>query len=165
MRRLAVLLLFLAGCTSSGDPSVSPSASPRVRALRTPLEMREVMTRMAGACNRPYKPAPGGLVATFEGSECLVLAPPALSATHVARIEALRSELTGEWVVSGALAPEQVRAFEELTGRLQGKRLAITVERDVLAAPTIAEPISDGSFEIAMADEAAARSVVARLTG
>jgi preprotein translocase subunit SecD len=163
MRLFLVVFFLVFGCSSTPSPSPSPSAS--VRTLRTPLELREVQSRMAGACSRPLKPPPGGLVATADGSECLVLAPPSLTVSRVARLEARVVEGTGEWAVTVTLAPDQVAPFDALTGRLEGQRLAFVAGRDVLAAPLVAAALTDGIFDLPAGSEAEARALVTRLAG
>lgn len=164
MRRLVLALVLLAGCTSSrrGDPPV-PSPSASLRALRTPVELREVTSRTAGACSRPSPPPPGGLVATSGGSECLVLAPPSMTVVRVVQVE--ESYLPPAWSVVVKLGPDQREAFEDLTGRLEGKRLAFVAGGDVLTAPMIENAVPDGTFSLPVEDEAEALALVARLTG
>lgn len=57
-------------------------------------------------------------------------------------------ENTGRMVVSIILQPEAALAFGEMTGKLVGKALPITVDGKVIISPTVHEPIFGGAIQI-----------------
>jgi hypothetical protein len=67
---------------------------------------------------------------------------------RVASAEAGSSE--GRWSVNVHFSPESARAFEELTGKLIGKKAAIVLDGKELMRPTVQDKIAGGNLQISL---------------
>jgi preprotein translocase subunit SecD len=96
------------------------------------------------------------------------LGPVEITGDRLARATAVlrgpgQTQLTSEWVVEFELDDEGAKIFGDVTTALVGKQLAIVLDREVISAPVINEPITGGRGEISGAfteDEAKRLSTV-----
>jgi preprotein translocase subunit SecD len=100
-----------------------------------------------------------------DGLRKFVLDAAAVSGTSITSAGA-SSGTSGAWLVNVTLNSEGAAQFKQLTTRLAGtgSAVAITVDGLVYSAPTIQEPITDGSMQITgKFDQSTAQSLAAIL--
>lgn len=97
-----------------------------------------------------------------DDSTCYVLGPGLSALVESALIELDQS---GTPVLQVQLNGADRSSFALLTGRNVGKQIAIVVGGHVYAAPTVNQPIADGTLQISGPDEAELSELLAKLSG
>ncbi|MDH2424659.1 excalibur calcium-binding domain-containing protein [Sphaerisporangium sp. TRM90804] len=138
------------------QPDVPLGAAPP-RRLATAIHFAPVTgTRPA--------PCPGAeAVLDDAGTTCYQVAP-GVTVTSVLKVEAV-ADTGGEYAVRVVLAPESRQRLEDLTRDALNQLLAVVVDDKVVAAPRVAQPITQDSLSITGLDEQQADALVSRLLG
>ncbi|HEX7166304.1 MAG TPA: hypothetical protein VF230_04915 [Acidimicrobiales bacterium] len=145
--------LVLVATSACGD-------EPRVERLpRQAFAIRPVEATAAPPCE------PEANVFTFDNGgtvECLQLGPVAVDAHGIAKAR-YEEPTPGTHTVVVTLTEDGLAAFNELTSKSVGKRVAIVANGRVQTAPTVQEPTFTGDVSITGASEAPMRALATLL--
>ncbi|HEY0641065.1 MAG TPA: M48 family metalloprotease [Pseudonocardiaceae bacterium] len=152
-------------CPPAGRPSSAPSASAASSAARLPVP--SPVPSSVPSSGLPVVPPgavpAGGLVAcAADGSERLVLGPVELDNDDVRAAEFEFSGSTGDPQL--VVTFSDPAAWESLTTRQTGARVAILLDDAVVVAPQIIEPLRDGTAVITGLTPDEARDLADRIT-
>lgn len=155
----AVVALALAGCTSRVGGTTTPPASSTTPALPVELsvaiEFRPVLTT-----GTPDTTLPG------DDGEQLALAEPIMTVSHLSHAEAKLNEQGTDWLLEITLDDHDAKTFGDWTTDHVGERLAMVADDEVLTAPNIATPITEGDLQITgNYTKSEAEDLLAKLTG
>ncbi|MEV5829967.1 hypothetical protein AB0L25_30795 [Spirillospora sp. NPDC052242] len=142
------LAIRFAGTQERGAGS-SGAAPDRPVELRMPLEFTQV------ADERPGRPCPSGFLPDGTADGCLLLQSGGF---QVARVDAIKSappEASTTWGVEVTLTGDDAKAFARLTEKAAaepagtpGRRIAVVVGGEIVSAPVVMQPITDGEVLI-----------------
>jgi hypothetical protein len=160
---VVVLIVSAALLISGGDdPDAEPSA-----AVRYGLEIRRVQSSVPGDCEGPT-PAPA-VFCDGTGTR-YTLGPPELDGTQVRSVDAKQSTYDdGQGLIRISLDETGAATFAQLTTQLsetgQEGRVAVVVDGQVVTAPLVTSPITEGQIDISGAfSKSDAEDLVARMS-
>lgn len=183
-RSLAVLLLLVLPACGEGEGGSGPTPGPVPAGAFELREVLEVVPSTAPGFDaleitcieRGGTSSPDCLdPATAQGQEVVLLdaqgaakyrlAPATITRSDVASGSAVELDpgSASGWGVNVELGPAGTQALTELTKDLVGKKIAIVVDGVVLAAPTVAEPITTGAVQVNALTRSDAEALAASL--
>lgn len=125
------------------------AAPERPVELRMPLEFTQV------ADERLERPCPSGYLPDDTTGGCLQLQSGGFQVARVDAIEAAPPEGSTTWGIELTLTGDDAKAFARLTERAAaepagtpGQRIAVVVGGEVVSAPVVMQPITDGEVLI-----------------
>ncbi|MEZ0075830.1 SecDF P1 head subdomain-containing protein [Planotetraspora sp. GP83] len=139
------------------NPDAPPLSQTPVRHLQVPMHFAPVTGVTRAPC------ADADAVPDSAGTRCYQLDPGVTVAT-VQKIEPV-PERDGTYSIRLVLAPDSRDQIAELTHETVKQQLAIVVAEKVVAAPRVAQEITQGSLSIAGFTKAEADALVSTLTG
>ena len=152
---LAALALVLAGCqtpptkTGTATPAPTPEsaqpAPPAESVGASPVEFYLAQT----------EPGPGMMEVKLPDGALYMLRDPVLTRADLTEAAALVDK-QGQNFVGLRFSESGARKLNEVSGQNVGKMLALVVERQLVAAPRISEPLNRGvlAFSVSSAQEA-----------
>jgi hypothetical protein len=142
---------------STQNPDAPPLSDTPVKSLRSPMHFAPVTGVHAAPCE--------GLEAVPDnsGTTCYQL-DPGVTVTTVQKIESV-TEKDGTYSIRLVLSPASRQQIAELTRETVRQQLAIVVGDQVIAAPRVAQAITQDSLSIAGFDKAQADAIMALLSG
>ncbi|GIH25606.1 hypothetical protein Aph01nite_39160 [Acrocarpospora phusangensis] len=139
------------------NPDAPPLSTTTLRRLATPLHFAPVDLVGQAPC------AGAEAVPDDTGALCYQL-EPGVTVTVVQKIESV-AEQDGTYSVRVVLAPDTRQQIADLTRETVQRQLAIVVADRVVAAPRVAQEITEDSLSIAGFTQQEATSMLARLNG
>ncbi|WP_067127885.1 SecDF P1 head subdomain-containing protein [Microtetraspora malaysiensis] len=139
------------------DPDSPPLSRAPLRTLRTSIHFAPVIGVRAAPCTGT------DAVPDDAGTTCYQL-DPGVTVTSVQKIERV-AEQNGTFSVRVVLAPATREQVADLTRETVKQQLAIVVGDQVIAAPRVAQEITQDSLSIAGFTEPNADALIARLLG
>jgi hypothetical protein len=142
---------------STQNPDAPPLSGTPVQSLRSPMHFAPVTGVHAAPCE--------GMDAVPDntGTTCYQL-DPGVTVTTVQKIESV-AEQDGTYSIRLVLSPASRQQIAELTRETVRQQLAIVVGDQVVAAPRVAQAITQDSLSIAGFDKAQADAIMALLSG
>ncbi|GAA1005571.1 hypothetical protein Aple_051500 [Acrocarpospora pleiomorpha] len=139
------------------NPDAPPLSTTTLRRLATPIHFAPVELVGPGPC------AGAEAVPDDAGAMCYQL-EPGVTVAVVQKIESL-AETDGKYAVRVVLAPDSRAQIADLTRDTVNRQLAIVVADKVVAAPRVAQEITEDSLSIAGFSQQEAVALRARLSG
>ncbi|MEO3857647.1 excalibur calcium-binding domain-containing protein [Acrocarpospora sp. B8E8] len=139
------------------NPDAPPLSTTTLRRLATPIHFAPVELVGPGPC------AGAEMVPDDAGATCYQL-EPGVTVAVVQKIESL-AESDGKYAVRVVLAPDSRAQIADLTRDTVNRQLAIVVADKVVAAPRVAQEITEDSLSIAGFTQQEAVALLARLSG
>ncbi|GAA1273979.1 hypothetical protein Psi02_04060 [Planotetraspora silvatica] len=142
---------------STRNPDAPPLSDTPVKSLLSPMHFAPVTGVHAAPCE--------GLEAVPDnsGTTCYQL-DPGVTVTTVQKIESV-TEKDGTYSIRLVLSPASRQQIAELTRETVRQQLAIVVGDQVIAAPRVAQAITQDSLSIAGFDKTQADAIMALLSG
>ncbi|HWK60588.1 MAG TPA: preprotein translocase subunit SecD [Eoetvoesiella sp.] len=147
---LAAMAVALAGCQAAGPAqraATEGNAENTVRqpGARQPRHRAEVFFRLAQA-----KEAKGLSELRLSGGSIWVLPQPVLSRADLSSVEPIQTQ-QGRAFVRFGFTQEGARKLQALSRRFPGKLLVLTIDNDLVAAPRIGKPLTQGEMVVGVA--------------
>ncbi|MEI2416297.1 preprotein translocase subunit SecD [Orrella sp. JC864] len=169
---LAALAFVLAGCQTSGDKTASQTeGAPPAASASQPGQLAPGAVDPAQAA----APSVAFYIAQTEADPALMEVPLRDGSLYVQRTPALtRDDLAeaaamvdqaGQNFVGLRFTEAGARKLTEVSSRNVGQRLALVVDRELIAAPRIAEPLDRGVLAFATPNAQAAAEIAAAIRG
>ncbi len=170
----AALAVVLAGCQTSGDKTAQSGDTPPVAAAAP--QAGESAAGLPGQAQAPASAAGVEFyIAQTEADPALMELPLRDGALYVQRTPALtRADLAeaaamvdqkGQNFVGLRFTEAGARKLTDVSSANVGKRLVLVVDRELIAAPRIAEPLDRGVLAFATPNAQAATEIAAAIRG
>ena len=155
---LAVLTLVLAGCKTAPQKDAGAAAQPQPQATQ-PATAAVVEFYVAQA-----KTGPGLMEVKIPDGALYMQRQPVLTRGDLTEAAAL-VDRQGQNFVGLRFTEEGARKLNDISSQNIGNMLALVIDRELVAAPRIAEPLNRGVLAFSVSSAQAASEIAAKIRG
>lgn len=156
---LVVVTLALAGCKTAPTKSPDAAAKPDAGQQATPATASSVDFYLA-----QQQPGQGMREITLPDGKLYMQEMPVLTRADLTDAAAL-VDRQGQNFVGLRFSESGARKLTEVSTKNVGKRLALVIDQELVAAPSIAEPLNRGVLAFGVASAQAASEIAAKIRG
>ncbi|HYG43125.1 MAG TPA: preprotein translocase subunit SecD, partial [Bordetella sp.] len=156
---LAVLTLVLAGCKTAPQKDAQSSTATPPATQQQPATASVVEFYVAQA-----ETSPGLMEVKIPDGSLFMQRQPVLTRGDLTEAAAL-VDRQGQNFVGLRFTEEGARKLNDISGQNIGKMLALVIDRELVAAPRIAEPLNRGVLAFSVPSAQAASEIAAKIRG